>query len=756
MKWPGIRDDTTTIGEGLLSAQNVSYFVDGELRRRSALADRLDAGGQLVIEHNHPVAGNSLVAFTTGGALTGTSLAGGATTTLKSGMNATFRGCFAKHNGRVYFTNDFDKPQVIERADVACANAGIPAPTTTMGAPSTSAGSVDIGAHLVRFRYLNSKTGYVSNPSVAITVTVATTTKTLTFTIGAGLNIEPSTDSKVDTVVVEMTGVNGITYYRAGTALNTAASIAISITDANLFQQIATDTYHGDFGHEPPPLCAIMGEHRGRVFFFGATERSVSSVSVTNASATVTGTGFSPNWAGRLMLRTGDTTPYVILSVNAGGTSMTLTQVYAGTTSAGGATITVYSPAPDTLFWSRSGYPEATKQLEWARRVLQNQGDKPSGMASFYGDLYLFGQRTCRVLDYVTDPATGKLVNIPGDMGVWNQHCLVEANGQLYGWCRSGAWVIDGILPKHISAPIDITDDALIDYAQFEDFHGIYDPRERVIQWFFVRIGETDPKDAIALDIDSGVWSMRRYRHAVLASTLATKTAEPVRALVSDDNVKSWYLEQDRIGDGVPTSITSGILTVASASSTVITTNETVLTADVVGAVLYRVSTAEAKYITANTASTFTTTAWGTTVTAAETFWIGPITVSLQLKWWTGDGLKTKKRPSYLTIGSIPGTSAGKLTVSIYQDFSVVPVTLTSYPSDTRNDGISFNDQGTSFTVDNDGGSGDGYVTLPLSADWKRAVSALVTSSTPVDNLRLIDLMFAMEDPRSEVVEDAE
>lgn len=749
MDWPGIRDDISALDpKGALTAQNVSFAVDGELRRRPGLGDRIDEGGVLVSEFQHPTLGAYAVFFTAAGALRAVNLSDNTEFTLASGLDTAYRGTFARSNGRLYFTNDFDVMQSVERGDVAARSAGIAGPVAAIGTPADSAGSTTAGVHLIRYSYSNSKSGYVSNPSDALSFTVVSGGRTLTFDIGTtGTDIIRSTDPKVDQVIIWMTATDGTKYYKATSVNQTASSVTVSIADTSLIL-LDLQSFVGEFGHEQPPLASLLTEHRGRLFAWGTTARTLAGLTVSSASAAVTGTGFSTKWAGRLITFGSETTQYRILSV-ASATALTLSEAYVGALTTGVAG-KVFSSAPDMLYWSRAGYPESWKPAEWARRVLQNQADTPAGMASFYGDLYLFGQRSQRRLIYTSDPSTGQLINVPTEMGLWNQRCLVEADGKLFGWGRSGVWVIDGILPKHLSNPIDETIVGLYDTAQYEQYHAVYDPQERVITWFYVATGDAYPKSAFSLDLNSGHWSTRTFRQAIRAATLMAQGNEAVQALLSDEHGYSWFLEAGRF-DCVPSTMTTGVLSCAAGSTTTVLQIASPGLGDLVGAILYQPSSGAERRITASTATTVTLASALTTAPALDAeVYVGSFTASWRTKWIAQDALRNKVRPSYVNVSGYPGTANGKLDVKIYADFATSPLAFTRTSSDESPDGVTYTDAGTAATVDLDGGSGDGLASVPIPQGWKRSLSILLTTDRPANDLRILEMGLAQTESNPE------
>lgn len=776
--WHGIRDDLTIVGtEGMQEAQNCSFRIQGELRRRPGLGTKLAAGGVLSSEFTDRLGNTYLATVSSGGAIQTINLTDLSTNTLKSSLSMAYRGMFARSNQRLYYTDDFDQMQMVELGNVAAAAAGIAAPTTgagvsTIGTPSvTGAGLVDIGTRAVRYRYYNSRSGYFSNPSYQLSVTT-TGADTFLFSIGSTtgstVNIYRSTDTKVDQVVVEMTLAGASEFYQAAVVNQTLSSVSVSMNDTTLALQTAVATY-GDFGHEQPPLFSLLTEHRGRLFGWGATIRAITGATVTLSSTTVTVTGstFSTNWAGRMVQLTTGSVVYRIASVTDANT-IVLSTNYSGATNSA-ASLSVYSNGADTLYWSRAGYPEAWKPSEWARRVLQNASDAPAGMVSMHDVLWLFGQRTMRVLDYPTDPATGSLEQVPTEMGLWNQRCLVTAGGQIFGWGRSGAWSLNGLSPVHISRPIDdrlngvdATSTVLYDAAYSEKFFGYYDPKERCLTWAYVKSGDTTAKYHVTYDLDRKEWRTGSWRQAMNTATLVGGTTNDTRVLLSDENSLSWYLTDSRF-DGVPTTLVNsgseytGVVTVATtgATATLIQVDQTLPTSpSLSGVVLYNPTTSATAVVSSNTASSITLV--GTGLTAAPSYtdslYLGSIEWKMRLKWVDGEGLQTKKRPSYLLIKKVPGSTVGKLRVRIYQDFSTTPFTFTRGLSDTEPDGVGIVDGLTYVDVDMDTATGnESTIWVPLGADWKRAVTADVSSNKPVNILRILEVRFVSQSERSEV-----
>lgn len=764
-QWQGIRDDLSVVSdEGLLTATNVSLQIGGELRRRPGLSGRVDETGTLVTEWTDPFATSYLVYNSGAGTLRAVATIAGTETTVSSGLTTLNRGCFTKSNGRLYFCNDFNSMQRIERGNSTGGTVGIIAPTAAIGTPALTSGSTTVGTHGMRYRYYDSKSLYMSDPSDQTNITL-TGTSVLTFSVGtSGTTIIRSTDTKVDQVIVELTDAGSSTFYRASTFNQTLSQTTVSMDDTTLRLQV-TAARDGDFNHQPPPLFALVTEHRGRLFGWGSTVVTLTGVTVSSASTniTVTGATMSSGWAGRLIKVGSDTKAYRIDSMSGTGVAV-LSETYTGT-SVVSTGVQFFSATPDMLYWSRAGFPEAWNSLNFARRVLQNASDTPSAFFSHHEVLYLCGQQTIRVLDYASDPASGQLVQVPGEMGVWNQRCVVFANGRVYAWGRSGAWSINGLMPVHLSRAIDDRIDGSdssstdnIDVSKFEKFHGVYDPRERVITWFYCTSSDDlNPLHAIRYDLDSKEWTLATWKQAMQASCLvAGGTTNVTRALLADTNGYSWYITPNSF-DGVPVSMSGGVVTVSSTGATTtsvpVTQSLPTGTTDLKGVMLYTSSGDEA-LVASNTANTLTLSTGNALATAPSNgteLYLGVIPFTIKTKWTSGGGIQDKKRPQYLMISKVPGTSAGNLTVTIYLDYSTSAYVFTKGQSDVDPDGITTTNGSANATVDLDGGSGDGVVFLQMPADWSRVISAQITSYRPTSTIKLLDVKFTVTNSRNEV-----
>lgn len=742
-KWSGTHDASAPVGNGLTTVRNVSFHRDGVCSRRPQLQTRYDLDAVVISGLTHPLGGSFLVAADGAGALNGIDLPTGTSTALASGLDDDIPGTLTNHQAKLYYNNDFDDTRRMERGDLAAVTAGIDAPASAPTYSSSSTGSLGAGTYRLRYRYYDEKTGYLSNPS-------AETERTTTSGQSIMVNGVNSSDAKVTQVFWERTTADGSVWYREGTASTATAMFEFDDSDTVLEQGIDIDAIYGNYGHEPPPFVEIMCEHRGRMFGWKRSVRTRTGCTVASGVASISGSGFPTTgaWDGRLLTVGTEKTTSIIASTTS--TVITLASAYAGSASGSANGISVFHPQPDMLYWSRAGFPESWKPSTWARRVLQGGADEPSAMFSAYDTLWLCGQHSIRTFDYTADPAAARLSAIPTEMGVYNQQCIVQADGRTFGLGQAGAFELQGKVPTRISDDIEIQLAALIDTAQFADFHGCYDPYERSVTWYFTRTGDTVPKDGICYFTESGQWQFVTYRQPIKCSITYGSAAYPYRPYLADSNGWVWRVGEDRPADCLPSTMSSGVLTTASANSTtIINIVESLPTGsgDCKGAMLYWPAAAEARVVTANTANTVTvspafTAAPGTGVV----LYLGSIDVHLKSDWWMMRSPQHKKHPPYVAIEHLSEGTAPEVAVSVYQDLSGTAAQWTTDAGDSRLKGVTAT-SATVRTIDLGATESAGVLYSELPDKFCNYWRWTLTQDKPVGDLQIMDAQFIVLNP---------
>jgi hypothetical protein len=164
------------------------------------------------------------------------------------------------------------------------------------------------------------------------------------------------------------------------------------------------------------------------------------------------------------------------------------------------------------------------------------------------------------------------------------------------------------------------------------------------------------------------------------------------------------------------------------------------------GVIAYNPVTDLTAVITSNTSNTLTLgSGMGVAFSVGQEIWLGPIAWEYRTKWWTGPGQSFKKMPCYLVIQMYPGSQTGTMRVYIYQDMSTIPIVPSAFSTDNLPDGVTYVPGASYLQVDLAGGvSEDGFLQVPMPADYKRALQARLTSVRPDGVLRVARVEFVL------------
>jgi hypothetical protein len=738
MKWPGMQSDVSPIGEGIELCINVSYAIEGELQRRPRLGTRLSLNAYLYGAVQHPEAGRFFVVVGDE-EINGYDLDDATEFQIYDLGYAYTGACFANANSRLYYADGISPMLVISRGDATASNAGIAPPVAAPTAGSPSSGVVESGVHLVRYRYKDALTGYLSDPTPPLTFTAAGN-EDLPLTLVA------SADGKVTNIVIEMTLASGSEFFVALETTNTT-SATVNISDDNLSVQLSVLSYAppDGFGHAQPPVAALLVEHRSRLFAWGAKTITGATGDVTNGDEEVdlgADADQGHAYVGRNIRFAAQNKVYSIVS--GVGSAIVLNEPYADST-ADPIAFTITDPGEDTLWWSRAGYPEGWNLNSWARPILQGMNaDIPSGMISYFNNLYCCGQRSMRIFNYDDDPARATLLTVSQNLGCYNQRCLVHVDGRAYGWGMSGAWLLKGTNPLHISRPMDDYLRAHKDDTYASQYFGFYDPVERVVWWAFVEIGETTPRRCFFLDVDSGRWGVRRFRNVLRAGFTYGDASleESVYIGTGDGDGYTWKLTPTGF-DGLPAGMTSGSLTTATGSTTTVLNIQESL-GDLAGCIAYIPSQDVERVIASSTANTITLAVAITAPAAGVAVYVGSIPVEVFPFWdLYGERLANKTRPSALEFEARLVDTGVTALAQIYLDFSSSPFNYDElFTDDVQNRGVSTYNA-TTKALDLQ----VLLVAVPCPSEWNRCIRYRFLQEEPEGSLALLAGAFFGEPP---------
>lgn len=609
--------------------------------------------------------------------------------TLYSAVSQGKRARFAVMGRKVYMTDGWRPMQVWNGLAATSSDAGITGPSQAVGAwaptPSTASGSCTAGTHKFRYRYLNSLTGYVSEPSNEVAIVVAAGAEQLTFAIdtsGSG-NIIRSSDGKVDRIVVEMTLAGGQTFYKASEGLQSASTIVVSISDRTLANQTLRwpGRTSAEFGmHLVPPIASHVIAYRGRLFAFGQVVHELGTVALTNGSNGVTGTGTdwtdavaSPvtssfrNRTPRFFQRAGDATAYQIAEVTL-STALTLDRNYAGTTGSGLA-YKIFTRDND-VYYSLPSFPESFPALN---TFPGPEGGRLRAMIGHQQMLVMFTLSTMERITYTSDPgADGRKLNASTERGAVCQEVVLNVEETLYALDRRGFHSYDGGFPKPISRGIE-SYVARINFAQEAKFHGCFYPKLRAIRWWVAIDSDTEPKTYFQFDVDRQVWSVGHREVAVTGSALVP-TASGVAVLAVDENGNTWF-DDEGTTDGADALSDAQVRAAVGATTTVIPLRETLPASPaLVGVPVWFEELDEARRITAHTTSQITVnSAFTRAPVFDEKLHLGRIKAKLRTKAFRSRA-EGKHSARYVYVHYVPLTESRKGRLRIYRNQSTSPV----------------------------------------------------------------------------------
>ena len=694
-------------------------------------------------------------------------------TVILNSYSSSHRAQVAEYRRFGYLANGWNKCRRWGGRTATLETAGISGPSRVLDswtpAPTTAAGSCTPGFHVFRYRFMDSRTGYVSNPSEERELEVVSGAQQLTFPINTATatNIIRSTDTKVDRVIVEMTVAGGSQFFTAATALNSASTIVVSISDASLEQQFLGYT---DDGHDPPPLAKNILSHRERIWHYGQVTHQIGTASFTNGSANVVEGGSDPDWiaealgsaAGEsttvwFLQKEGDTDAYEISYYDAGSTQIVLKSVYGGTTAANSAYV-IFSRT--TAIWvSNPAFPESFTPLKFLNSPNgENAGDVTAGVG--YGSSVVFYTLNSMFkFAWDQDPLVdGFYTPLSSKAGALNQRVVIEVEGVVYAMDRRGWTAWTGVFPKLISRGVDPLARETINYDNAENFHCCYFPEVRAIRWFVTTGDDTYPKDYFQFDVDTGAWSTGTYKQGISDSRLVP-TAEGLRVLYGDENGHTWFADTGTC-DGCPSDYSHPVVSGA-ATSTVIPVDLALLTTGegLKGCYLTRrlsTGVTESRLITDNDATTITVgSAFSSVPANGDPLWVGAFLSKLRTKAFHGPKLPDKKRSVYLSLMFQPTDDARYLQVRVYEDLSASPktwITATARRVANRLPDLYKPGEDATYPVTDwlvDLSAEDGVVRIPLGPEFRRHFEFEFEIEEPDADFRLVAL-----EHNGDVVED--
>lgn len=669
-------------------------------------------------------------------------------TLLSSSLSTAHRAQAAEYRHYAYLNNGWNKLQRWDGIKATLDQAGIDGPSRVEDSWTPTAteasGDCTVGVHFVRYRYMESKTGYVSNPSTEREVEVASAKGKLTFTIeateGAGsdatkIQITTTTDTKIDRLILEMTTVgDAFTFYKAAeydiVAAAAGTAVVIDVSDAVLEQK---GLPWPDLGHDPPPVARNVLSHRSRIWLFSQVVHTTGTATFTNATKTVVGA--SHLWltsalgtsatdradAPWFIRKSGDARSYEISYFDATNT-LHLVEAYAGSTTAG-ASYQIFSRA-DVVWVSNPGFPEGFTPLKWIDAPNGERASEITAGIGYGASVLFFSKFTMVRLSWDQGPLVDPIyVPVSSVYGALNQRCVIELDGTVYALSTRGVASWRGVSPSLISQPLGAYLDS-VDWSKADKFHCAYHPKIEAIRWFVCYTGETYPKHYWQFDIRTKTWSTGEYLQGISESRLVPWTNGTLEVIYGDENGHTWIADKG-YADGCDEDYSHPTVGAGSTVSNVVfTTTLPTYNAGLTGCYLYWPEHDEYRLISANTAGLISLSSpFSNAPAQGDTLWVGAFPSKLKTKAFSSKHLGKVKQSGYLWIQFLPSTSSRRLRLRTYEDLSTTAKTWAA----SRNDlpGSEWPGSNSDYpaadwillTSDS-----DGNIEVPIGSEWRRYV----------------------------------
>ncbi len=644
----------------------------------------------------------------------------------------------------VYWGNGFDPCKVWDGlGDIR--NLGIASYDATPSVSNTGSGSVTIGDHLVRVRYMRGAAEYPGDASPGSTITAPGSQQVRVAVVA-------TTAEGVDTIVVEMTAAGGSTYYEAARVNNADQNVDINATDTQLAAYLsATDAY----GHYAPRPGSVLAEHKGCLCVGVPALHTQGTVQVSGTYVN----GASTNWKAVVgddwwFTASGDTTAYRVDTYNS-GTSIELADTHGAV--ATGATYKLWSPHQNKIEVSKPLYPESFGDNDGARRqqeVLQGKSDVLRSFVTWNGYIVVLGEHSMEKWTWTSDAMVDAgIYQVPGERGTINARTVRNIEGVLYSWDKLGMYTWAGGQPQNISRPIDqMLDNIAWDYS--DRFHSVFYPEKRLMMWFAATGTQTEPRTAFVYHIDNGAWHTRAYDYGWTAVTLAPDSLGIHRPFFFDENGFSWFSGIGYRDGAHPT--TTVAMTVATGSTTdtvTISSGDTLYLnggSGMAGVPVYWSEGEETFYATSNEASSNTiypAASLSSAPSAGDTMYAGITNFRMRTKAFNIVGTDNEQLNVYLGIDFLPTPTSQYLKVRVYENFS--PSGRTDWGTVTDGqEGVSFTAGSEDIVVDLSTVSGN--VKIPLSDVWNEYVEFEFEVDTPDVRMMLLGYYLITEGEREQ------
>lgn len=446
------------------------------------------------------------------------------TTSLLTSLHTETDICFAKTpGGELFMVNGIDRGRKWNGAPASTPVViGLDPPPTAPTVTTSTAGGAETGDYITFYRF-GDEDGNFSNLSPVTNVT-ATADNSFSWSV---IPIATGTDSSARITKRQLfrslVGAFRIVYLVAEIADNTTTTYSDTLTDdaLALLEDLPLlqddDSENANRFGVPPTSKAVCVWNQDRMFYLGDAIYSTGTVTVTNSSATVTGSGtaFSTYFAGRVLYPLGAAKGLLIDSVT-NGTTLVLSDSYAGTTLTGVAFEIRPPPGElNTIFFSEPDEPESVPQSQnkFLLQQNQNEDDRIVGGYSVGPTLYIAQQRHTYGFNYTRQPHLDGSASLLFRRGLFNHRCADVGGDVVFCMDQYGAYAVGGSGKQDIGSPVsNYFRDGLIDFSASRRFFVRVNLKTKTVR-FYVKLATDSAGVASALvyDYEQDKWSLDSY-----------------------------------------------------------------------------------------------------------------------------------------------------------------------------------------------------------------------------------------------------
>ena len=529
------------------------------------------------------------------------------------------------------------------------------------------------------------------------TSTVITTTNDKVTVTRPSITV-PVVDSQVTHWVVwRNTDGQATTFYRVASVAIGTSTYTDDMSDDTLS---ANETIEEHFPLDG--MFRYLREFKGLIFAYGSRVESTGTVTVSNGSGSVTGSGtqFTAEHVNQKMYFTGDTTTYTI-SAWTSATAVTITPVKVGAVT--GGTYKIVAEDPHAMTVQRSDDESFEAASRW--KVFPGDGDFPSGMDIVGNTLCLYKQHHVYGYEFGDDPlptASAVLYPILTNRGLVNEWCSVKVGATAYNLDRVGIYAFDG---AGSSEPIDlairrlfrpdygIAADDRINWAYTDTWRATYDPIMHAAKWAVTTGTDTSPKTILCFDLERQQWTVDRDPAGARAYALDSDSNGVFR-MWSMDNLSAP--SAPRAGGGVRqldgttggtvagTATGSGNTTLTDSGAS-FTTSGSALKGFTVAALT---TTPQIRVIASNTGTELTVSeAWTANPPVGTSYIVGAV----ESRWryaWTVLEPSARAQAETLILYFEPTSTAITFYFRIFKDFESSPIL--TWETRGESDGVTF------------------------------------------------------------------